>query len=98
MSSQFPKAHSSPCCKDNLLPTTKSIRDGRVVWRWKRCLVCGFTVREILSHDHDYDTEYSELRTTMRKLGTRGMFGGWYGSHACLGIVQRHTLSRHGAE
>ncbi len=40
--------HPGPCCHCSMAFLSEELRDGQVVFRYKRCLQCGYTVRHIL--------------------------------------------------
>ncbi len=52
----------SPCCVHYMTPVGEETPEGRVIFRYKRCPHCGFTVRLILRELPD-----TELVETLRR-------------------------------
>lgn len=62
--------HPGPCCMTNMEQIGGREQDGRVVFRYKRCRRCGFTVRLVLKEIPDADL-LADLRETLGKAFVR---------------------------
>ena len=57
---------SSPCCFSAMDPMGHPMQEGRFLFQYKRCRVCGFTVRFILREIPDAD-RLQRLRDILAK-------------------------------
>ncbi len=72
--------HPRPCCHRSMVFVSEELREGQIVFRYKRCLHCGYTVRHIVrevpdaaleaSLRHDLAIEFSRLDYDLSGVAT----------------------------
>lgn len=65
---------SGPCCFSEMEEIGEPMAQGRWVFRYKRCRLCGFAVRIILREVPEAAL-VAELRKTLTSASTRGALG-----------------------